>query len=122
MRKIEQLMLDAIRTCYKNVNNCGGNTIVRHGGNEEVYHIYVDLYGHTIFKSKETLGNIELTINMCGYPTNTTRSRLNAILQCHNMSVCQRNGKQFLIDNLRGEWMYTELDCNVPYTLFLLKD
>lgn len=118
MRKIEQDVLNAIRA-RKQVKSLG-NTVVR--WNDLETECSVELYGHNIFAGKETLGTVELTINMCGYPTATTRSRLHAILQCHNMGVCQRKGKQYLIDNLRGERTYTELDCNAPYTIILLKD
>lgn len=117
MRKIEQKMLDAIK---QGVNKSFSNTVICWDESDTVCDMF--LHGNKIFTGKESLGSIELTINMCGYPTVTTRSRLHAILQCHDMGICQRKGKQFLINNLRGERAYTELDCNAPYTIILLKD
>lgn len=110
MRKINEDMVNAIKAkCNKHLSNTtvawdGSNTICK-----------VRLHGNCICTLNTTTQ--QLTINLCGYPTNTTRSRLHAILQGSNYGICQKAGKQYLIKNLLGEREYILLSDNANYTI-----
>ena len=109
MRKINEDMVNAIKEkCNKHLRNTTvlwdvNNTLCK-----------VRLHGNCICTLNTISKNI--TINMCGYPTNTTHSRLHAILQCYNYGICQKAGKQYLIKNLLGEREYVLLSDNGNYT------
>ena len=79
MRKIESLMLDAVRSGREMRRD---NTSVEH----ERGRALVRLHGHLIGVVSP---NGELTISNCGYETATTKSRLNALLRllpgCHGI-------------------------------------
>ena len=62
------------------------------------------LFNNLIAKKDKATGKIR--INMAGYPTVTTRERLNGIPNC---KIYQRNGKQFL----NG----VEIDTNTWYAI-----
>ena len=84
MRKIESEMQAAIveRRDWSNSNT---TVTVDSEGNTDVL-----LHGHRI-ASISTTGDLKLS--SCGYQTTTTKSRLNAILDCffHNLRICQRD-------------------------------
>jgi hypothetical protein len=65
---------------------------------------YVMLHGNHIATINET----SLELYTCGYKTNTTKSRLNAILKEHgnDARIFQRNFEWFVVDN----------DQTVPFT------
>lgn len=71
MRKIEQQMCDAIHTTLGMTN---GNTAVIHGPDDTWL---VSLHGHTIARGK---GPRLEGINLCGWDTATTRSRLHVLM------------------------------------------
>ena len=72
MRKIEQQMNEAIRFC---LNWSGGNTTVH--VNEDTASSVVRLHGNKIAE----VGNDYIQLFDGGWQTNTTKSRLNAILE-----------------------------------------
>ncbi len=84
MRKIEREMIQAIvddRTHWSKDNT----RVVRHDGNmdstypdhgHKTYRVY--LHGHWI--AEYTPSDSSLKVNNCGYATNTTKSRLNALI------------------------------------------
>ena len=73
MRKIEQQMNRAL----VNKNNwAGSNTTVRYNDSTDCSSVY--LHGHQIATLDHN--NQALKLSSCGYQTNTTKSRLNAIL------------------------------------------
>lgn len=79
MRKIEQQMIDAIRE-GRGFN--GGNTTVHHRWDEGVE---VRLYGHLIaWRSNKN----HWEFNLCGYDTNTTRSRITALMSQFCPEAC----------------------------------
>lgn len=90
MRKIESKMNRAI---LNNQNWCNGNTQVTYDAENDVNEVY--LHGHLIAKVGETW----LQLFDAGYQTNTTKSRINAILSAHgvgNEYVFQKNYEWFL--------------------------
>ena len=93
MRKIEQQMNTAIR--YRR-NWAGSNTMVR--VSREVVEVF--LHGNHI-ASVDTATN-NLTLFDGGWQSNTTKSRLNALLSeftYNGLSLVQRNWSWFLRDN-----------------------
>ena len=84
MRKIESEMQAAIVE-RRNWSNSNTTVSVDSEGNTDVL-----LHGHRI-ASISTTG--DLTLSSCGYKTTTTKSRLNAILDCffHNLGVFQKD-------------------------------
>jgi len=95
MRKIEMMMNSAIR-CRKNFSS--GNTTVR--AFRESVEVY--LHGNNI-ASLDTATN-ELTLLDGGWQSNTTKSRLNALLTefVPSMGISQKNWTWFLFDSLDG--------------------
>ena len=95
MRKIEQQMNTAIR--YRN-NWAGSNTMVR--VSREVVEVF--LHGNHI-ASVDTATN-DLTLFDGGWQSNTTKSRLNALLNefVPSMRVNQKNWAWLLSDDLDG--------------------
>ena len=99
MRKIESQMNHAILNCTDWKSD---NTEVTYSPERDAS--YVMLHGHHIATILET--SIELYT--CGYKTQTTKSRLNAILKEHgnDARIFQRDFEWFVIDN----------DQTVPFT------
>ena len=87
MRKIEKSMLVAIanKKAFKERNT-------------EVFHslglTVVSLYGHYIASLTEN----EVTVSSCGYKTNTTKSRLNAVLGKFGYGISCRSGRWYVGD------------------------
>ena len=74
MRKLERQMNFAISN---KADWCGSNTQVTYNSNTNCSQVY--LHGHQIATfDHDTLA---LKLSSCGYETNTTKSRLNAILE-----------------------------------------
>jgi hypothetical protein len=97
MRKIEQLMIDALRARR---NFKSGNTQVMSYPDHDAAEIR--LHGHVI-------GVIShgkyLTLSNAGWLTPTTKSRLNALLGglCAGVAVFQKAGVWFMVDVVTGE-------------------
>ena len=109
MRKIERQMLQAIvdeRSHWSKDNTCVEST----DGISSVY-----LHGHKIAEYHEHRLNGKLYINNCGYDTNTTKSRLNVLINfvCDptKNGIFQKNWDWFLIrdgktfDFLHDQWI-----------------
>ena len=96
MRKIEMMMNSAIR--YRK-NFSSGNTTVR--AFRESVEVY--LHGNNI-ASLDTATN-ELTLKDGGWQSNTTKSRLNALLDefVPSMGIFQKNWEWFVSDRLTGQ-------------------
>ena len=83
MRKIEREMIQAIidRRCFSKANT----RVVLHAGDpskgEDRKDMRVYLHGNEIAKYYYNKDNTPLYINHCGWKTNTTKSRLNALIQ-----------------------------------------
>lgn len=75
MRKVEEKMIAAVK---RGKGFCGGNTAVTWNDSGRAF--YVSLHGNTIARGElDAVGNPVLTaVNLCGWNTVTTRSRLNA--------------------------------------------
>ena len=73
MRQIEREMLQAI-TEKRNWRN--NNTEVKHDSESGLSQIF--LHGHNIAEYGH--GDMSLSVNNCGYATNTTKSRLNVLI------------------------------------------
>ena len=74
MRKLERQMNFALSN---KANWAGSNTQVNYNSNTNCSSVY--LHGHQIATLDHSTN--ALKINSCGYQTNTTKSRLNAILE-----------------------------------------
>lgn len=99
MRVIEKQMNQAINACKDWKND---NTEVLYSPERDASYVY--LHGHHIATILET--SIELYT--CGYKTNTTKSRLNAILKEHG------NGARIFQRNF--EWFVNDMTATVPFT------
>ena len=108
MRKIERQMLQAIvdeRSHWSKDNTRVEST----DGISSVY-----LHGHKIAEYEHRL-NGKLYINNCGYDTNTTKSRLNVLIDFvrggYNNGIFQKNWNWYLMkdghvnDFLHGQWI-----------------
>jgi hypothetical protein len=94
MRKIEKQMNYAL----SNKNNwAGSNTTVSYNSNTNCSSVY--LHGHQIATFDHNLKAVKLS--SCGYTTNTTKSRLNAILDevKYGCRVFQKNWNWFVSYN-----------------------
>ena len=98
-RKIETLMNRAINNCTDWRQD---NTEVEYNEIRKVS--YVKLHGNHI----ATVGDNFIELYSCGYRTNTTKSRLQAILQAHgdNDGIFQKN----------YEWFVSTKDGVIPFT------
>ena len=74
MRQIEQNLINAIRG--KNKAWSKGNTTISYNDNTETYDVF--LHGNKI--ASIDYDDREVRLSSCGWRTNTTKSRLNAIL------------------------------------------
>lgn len=77
MRKIEDSIITAIR---ENKPFSGQNTTVSYSLSNEKTNI--TLHGHTIAIINHETNSVE--INFCGFPTRTTASRINNVLEAMN--------------------------------------
>ena len=96
MRKIERQMNFAISN---KGNWAGSNTSVSYNENTNCSSVY--LHGHQIATFDHNLKAVKLS--SCGYTTNTTKSRLNAILSevKYGCSVFQKNWNWYV--SFRGQ-------------------
>ena len=94
MRKIEQQMNSAL---YRKANWAGSNTTVQY--NELTNCSQVLLHGHQIATLDHHTNALKLS--SCGWQTNTTKSRLNAILSevKYGCSVFQKNWNWYVSFN-----------------------
>jgi hypothetical protein len=97
MRIIERQMNQAINDCKDWKND---NTKVTYSTERDVNYVY--LHGNHI----ATIGDTFIELYTCGYKTNTTKSRLNAILKVHG------NGARIFQKNF--EWVIIDADNNEP--------
>ena len=95
MRKIEEKMNTAIR--YRQ-NWAGSNTMVR------VYKEVVEVFLHGNHIASVDTATNDLTLFDGGWQSNTTKSRLNALLDefIPSMGIFQKNWTWFLSDRLDG--------------------
>ena len=95
MRKIEMMMNSAIR--YRK-NFSSGNTTVRS------YRESVDFYLHGNHIASLDTASHALTLKDGGWQSNTTKSRLNALLDefVPSMGIFQKDWVWYLRDNLDG--------------------
>lgn len=94
MRKITQAIIEAIRSKEKLSQS---NTIIQYSLTHEMSIVY--LHGHEIAKIYHDRN--EVHINFCGYATNTTRDRINAILEAMNFEdrFKIKDGEPMLVKN-----------------------
>ena len=94
MRKIERQMNFALSN---KGNWAGSNTSVSYNSNTNCSYVY--LHGHQIATFDHNLKAVKLS--SCGYETNTTKSRLNAILEevKYGCKVFQKNFDWFVSYN-----------------------
>lgn len=101
MRKIDQLTVDAVR-CLKPFS-LSNTTVSRIEGGMAVF-----LYGHEILRRMD---NGKMQINLQGWPTDTTRNRLTAVLkELTGGYVAQRKGYQVLKAWVGGEEQQIPVD------------
>jgi len=99
MRVIEQQIIDAIQhnRCLKNVRD----EIIRNSdGTIDVY-LWEHKIAHIDKKRKY------LHVSTCGYATQTTHRRINAIFAALNLpySVCTRDGSSVFSTGNAGDWV-----------------
>jgi len=119
MRKIERQMIQAIvddKPHWSKDNTrvvlWDGNTDTTHPDHgRKTYRVY--LHGHWI--AEYTPSTMSLMINNCGYDTNTTKSRLNALINWvadpTKNGIFQKNWNWYLVKNgetfdfLHNQWI-----------------
>ena len=93
MRKIESQMIGAIKTksCFTN-----NNTRVDYVASENISEIF--LHGNLISIYRHN--DDSMYISSCGWESNTTKSRLNALLSTfyHGVGIFQKNWQWFISD------------------------
>jgi hypothetical protein len=100
MRKIETLMNEAINKCIDWKNN---NTEVIYSPERDASYVY--LHGNHI----ATIGDTWLQMFNCGYYTNTTKSRLNAILSAHgNGERVYQRAFEWFVSTSSGDMVFDE--------------
>jgi hypothetical protein len=101
MRLIDRQMNAAILHCQNWKNS---NTEVTYSPERDAS--YVMLHGNHI----ATIGDTFIELYTCGYKTNTTKARLNAILQEHG------NGARIFQQNF--QWVVVDVDNNqtIPFS------
>jgi hypothetical protein len=107
MREIERKMLYAVRGCR---GFRSANTEVKSYGkpSDESKMSEVYLHGNLIYMLIEDKGIIYEVFTLAGWNTNTTRSRLRALLQ--NGRVYQKDYKLFCNVMQHGVWIINEID------------
>ena len=113
MRKIERQMLQAI---VDDKDWSKDNTRVEtEKSGDKVYRHTIYLHGHRIavFYPSTEFRSMQLHINNCGYETNTTKSRLNAIIDFVfggvGNGIFQRNWNWYLVrDGKQSEFPSNE--------------
>ena len=119
MRKVEAMMVMAVRSAINGDNNGwrSGNTRVSvehqgiHGTPIWQRDVVVHLHGNEIARFDSSLSGARecrgLRITDAGYETNTTKNRLNALLQCFAEGSClyQKQGQWYAPDGT--EWWGT---------------
>lgn len=106
MRVAEKEMIAAIRAGKRKVVQ---NTRVRHyDTGAPGYNVGVELHGHLIARLHRTdAGSVTLmSVTLAGWPTPTTRSRLNALCQAFGLGgysrFSQEKGRQYYTDRTTG--------------------
>ena len=98
MRKIDQTLQDAIKA---NKKFSSGNTVFIINDND-CYDSKILLHGNVIAKRYLNV----LKLNNCGYATNVTHARLNAVLQAfnyYNIKVIGKGGETLFINTNSNE-------------------
>lgn len=91
MRKITE---NAVNAFFAGRNWASGNTIVQADGRQ----VSMFLHGNKI-AWRYTEHSDEIRVNMCGWPTATTRERMNALTyEFAKVHVYQRNNTQYIGD------------------------
>lgn len=111
MSEIERKMLYAVRGCK---NFKGANTEVKsfftemteQGEYTRVSEVY--LHGNLIYTFIEDKGQVYEVFTLAGWNTNTTRSRLRALLQ--NGFIYQKNYNLYCQVMQGGAWVVNEID------------
>jgi hypothetical protein len=106
MRKIETQMNNAISKC---INWKNDNTQVIYSPERDAN--YVMLHGNHI----ATIGDTWLQMFNCGWKTNTTKARLNAILKAHG------SGDEYIFQR-KGEWFVNYQGSTIPFTEGMILD
>ena len=99
MRLIERLMNRAINDCK---NWCNGNTQVTYSPERDAS--YVMLHGNHI----ATIGETWVELYNCGWQSNTTKSRINAILSAHG------NGER--VFQHKFQWFVSTKEGTIPFS------
>tara|TARA_R100001086_G_scaffold158464_2_gene84893 strand:- start:1768 stop:2154 length:387 start_codon:yes stop_codon:yes gene_type:complete len=90
MRKITK---EAVKAFYNNYNYSKDNTQVRHSGTGSLYTSFFYLHNNLIATKQKD----ELIISNCGWFSNTTKERLNGILNyIGNVGIYQKRFQWFL--------------------------
>lgn len=110
MRKVTEKMANALKA--QRATHSGNDAVTvsyEQSPDGEVLVARAYLHGNNI----ATYGNGLLTLNDCGWQTNTTKERLNGILDTFGISggISQRDYQWYFVD---GHWTNTPTDSN-PY-------
>jgi hypothetical protein len=89
MRKIEEKIMDTMKGTKEGLYNlsCRDSVEISHTVESNKKVVRVFLHGNMIYQ--QSAGKIRLS--SCGWTTNTTKARLNAILSIYGISISQKN-------------------------------
>ena len=98
MRQIEQTIIQTVKNMksFEYFSNCEKSLSIRDSVEKVNNEINVRLWGHKIFSfdmEKKTI-----SFCFCDYPTNTTKSRINSLLDSTPCYIKQKNYKLYLVN------------------------
>lgn len=95
MKAVEDMLINAL--LHNKTYVCSKNTAVYKTDPAHMFPgLEVWLFGNHIC-TKAARPNLPIAINLCGYDTTTTRSRLNAIVKTFcKANICRENGETFI--------------------------
>ena len=96
--------LDAALAFHNKWAFCRSNTRVVWADKSKISHLL--LHGNCIASLDHNDGTI--TVDHCGWKTNTTKTRLNAVLERFKYKISQRKGVWYLVDSKGGEIEFSE--------------
>lgn len=118
MRKIEQQMLDAVKNKQDFKLQNTRVEVIDFPGIESRVNVY--LHDNLIF----TLFDDKITLSHCGWRTNTTKSRLNALL-CEFSDGCylqQVKGDWYLIQDYKRRMINSSDELTLPRGIYVLPE
>lgn len=105
---MRQITKNAVNAFYNKENFNSSNTVIEHLKEPHTETTFFYLFGNCI----ATLSKDKLYITNCGYRTNTTKERLNGILERFGFRIYQRDFKWYIAGHEQKEFYNATIDLN----------